>query len=115
MFADDASDPTYKVKGYRNVVAAVPIKQTNHNNNMPWILEAVPIAPAPIFAAQNAADCVKKSGNTQSIPAIFALSATFLTRKSEYFVYWYGFLYYNGANPGWVSACILQSAMVNYP
>ena len=24
-------------------------------------LEAVPIAPAPIFAAQNAADCVKKS------------------------------------------------------
>ena len=34
MFADDASDPTYKVKGYRNVVAAVPIKQTNHNNNM---------------------------------------------------------------------------------
>lgn len=34
MFADNASDPTYKVKGYRNMVAAVPLKQTNHNNNM---------------------------------------------------------------------------------
>lgn len=34
MFADNVSDPTYKVKGYRNMVAAVPIKQTNYNNNL---------------------------------------------------------------------------------
>ena len=34
MFADNASDPTYKVKGYRNMVAAVPLKQSNYNNNM---------------------------------------------------------------------------------
>ena len=34
MFADNASDPTYKVKGYRNMVAAVPLKQVNYNNNM---------------------------------------------------------------------------------
>ncbi len=34
MFADNASDPTYKVKGYRNMVAAVPLKQANYNNNM---------------------------------------------------------------------------------
>lgn len=34
MFADNVSDPSYKVKGYRNMIAAVPIKQANHNNNM---------------------------------------------------------------------------------
>jgi len=34
MFADNASDPTYKVKGYCNMVAAVPLKQANYNNNM---------------------------------------------------------------------------------
>lgn len=34
MFADNVSDPTYKVKGYRNMVAAVPLKQANYNNNM---------------------------------------------------------------------------------
>lgn len=34
MFADNASNPTYKVKGYRNMVAAVPLKQANYNNNM---------------------------------------------------------------------------------
>lgn len=34
MFADDISEPTYKVKSFRNMVAAVPIKQSNHNNNL---------------------------------------------------------------------------------
>jgi len=34
MFADNNSDPTYKVKGYRNMVAAVPLKQANYNNNI---------------------------------------------------------------------------------
>ncbi len=34
MFADNATDPTYKVKGYQNMVAAVPLKQANFNNNM---------------------------------------------------------------------------------
>lgn len=34
MFADNTSDPTYKVKGYLNMVAAVPLKQANYNNNM---------------------------------------------------------------------------------
>lgn len=34
MFADNGSDPTYKVKGYKNIVAAVPLKQTNFNNNI---------------------------------------------------------------------------------
>ena len=34
MFADNTSDPTYKVKGYRNMIAAVPLKQANYNNNM---------------------------------------------------------------------------------
>lgn len=33
MFADDISEPTYRIKGYRNMVAAVPIKQSNFNNN----------------------------------------------------------------------------------
>ena len=32
MFADDMAEPIYKVKGYENMVAAVPIKQTNGNN-----------------------------------------------------------------------------------
>lgn len=34
MFADEVSEPSYKVRSFRNMVAAVPIKQSNHNNNM---------------------------------------------------------------------------------
>ena len=34
MFADDVAEPVYKVKSYENMVAAVPIKQTNGNNNL---------------------------------------------------------------------------------
>ena len=34
MFADDISEPTYRVKGYQNMIAAVPIKQSNFNNNL---------------------------------------------------------------------------------
>ncbi|MDO4802449.1 MAG: ATP-binding cassette domain-containing protein [Prevotellaceae bacterium] len=34
MFADDVAEPSYKVKNYENMVAAVPIKQTNGNNNL---------------------------------------------------------------------------------
>lgn len=34
MFADDVAEPVYKVKSYENMVAAVPIKQTNANNNL---------------------------------------------------------------------------------
>lgn len=34
MFADDVSEPTYKIKGYSDMLAAVPIKQSNFNNNM---------------------------------------------------------------------------------
>lgn len=34
MFADNVSEPTYRVESFSNMVAAVPIKQTNHNNNM---------------------------------------------------------------------------------
>ena len=34
MFADDVSEPMYKVKEYRNMIATVPIKQLNHNSNL---------------------------------------------------------------------------------
>lgn len=34
MFNDNAADPLYKVKKYKNMIATVPIRQTNHNNNM---------------------------------------------------------------------------------
>ena len=34
MFADNVSEPTYKVRSFSNMVAAVPIKQSNHNNNL---------------------------------------------------------------------------------
>lgn len=34
MFADEVSEPSYKVKSFFNMVAAVPIKQSNHNNNI---------------------------------------------------------------------------------
>lgn len=34
MFADEVSEPSYKVRAFFNMVAAVPIKQSNHNNNM---------------------------------------------------------------------------------
>ena len=34
MFADNVSEPTYKVRSFSNMVAAVPIKQTNNNNNL---------------------------------------------------------------------------------
>lgn len=34
MFADNISEPTYKVKSFYNMVAAVPIKQSNFNNNL---------------------------------------------------------------------------------
>lgn len=33
MFADDIQEPSYKVRAFYNMVAAVPIKQSNHNNN----------------------------------------------------------------------------------
>ena len=33
MFADDVSEPTYKIKAFYNMIAAVPIKQSNYNNN----------------------------------------------------------------------------------
>lgn len=34
MFADDVSEPTYRTKGHKNMVPAVPIKQSNFNNNI---------------------------------------------------------------------------------
>lgn len=34
MFNDNTVEPTYKVLRYENMVATVPIRQTNHNNNM---------------------------------------------------------------------------------
>lgn len=34
MFADDISEPTYRIKGYKDMIAAVPIKQSNFNNNL---------------------------------------------------------------------------------
>ena len=34
MFADDISEPAYRIKGYKNMVAAVPIRQSNFNNNL---------------------------------------------------------------------------------
>lgn len=34
MFADNISDPSYRIKGYENMLAAVPIRQSNFNNNM---------------------------------------------------------------------------------
>lgn len=34
MFADNISEPTYHIKGYENMLAAVPIRQSNFNNNM---------------------------------------------------------------------------------
>lgn len=34
MFADNISDPTYRIKGYENMIAAIPIRQSNYNNNM---------------------------------------------------------------------------------
>lgn len=33
MFADDISEPTYKVRSFKNMLPGVPIKQSNHNNN----------------------------------------------------------------------------------
>lgn len=34
MFADDVTEPSYKVKAFYNMVAAIPIKQSNFNNNL---------------------------------------------------------------------------------
>ena len=34
MFADEVSEPSYKVRSFTNMVAAVPIKQTNYNSNL---------------------------------------------------------------------------------
>lgn len=34
MFADNVSEPTYKVKSFFNMVVAIPIKQSNFNNNL---------------------------------------------------------------------------------
>jgi len=34
MFADEVNEPSYKVHSYTNMVAAVPIKQSNYNNNI---------------------------------------------------------------------------------
>jgi len=33
MFADNISEPTYRVRSFNNMLPAVPIKQSNHNNN----------------------------------------------------------------------------------
>lgn len=34
MFADNVPEPTYRVKGHENMLPAVPIKQSNFNNNI---------------------------------------------------------------------------------
>ncbi|MDR0220774.1 MAG: ATP-binding cassette domain-containing protein [Lachnospiraceae bacterium] len=34
MFADEVPEPTYKVQSYKNMIATVPIRQTNNNNNI---------------------------------------------------------------------------------
>lgn len=34
MFADDIAEPSYKIKSYQNMIAAVPLKQSNGNNNL---------------------------------------------------------------------------------
>jgi excinuclease UvrABC ATPase subunit len=34
MFADEVTEPNYKVKSYSNMIAAVPISQSNKNNNI---------------------------------------------------------------------------------
>lgn len=34
MFADNISEPAYRIKGYENMLPAVPIKQSNYNNNI---------------------------------------------------------------------------------
>lgn len=34
MFADDIAEPTYKIAGYANMAASVPIRQSNYNNNV---------------------------------------------------------------------------------
>lgn len=34
MFVDEISEPMFKVKEYKNMIATVPIKQLNHNNNL---------------------------------------------------------------------------------
>ena len=34
MYADDIAEPSYVIKDYHNMVAAIPVKQSNYNNNM---------------------------------------------------------------------------------
>ncbi len=34
MFADEVFEPSYRVRSYQNMMAVVPISQSNHNNNM---------------------------------------------------------------------------------
>ena len=34
MFADEVGEPAYRVRSYRNMIAAVPIPQSNNNNNI---------------------------------------------------------------------------------
>ncbi len=34
MFADEVAEPAYRVRSYRNMIAAVPIPQLNNNNNI---------------------------------------------------------------------------------
>lgn len=34
MFADDVAEPSYRVNSYTNMIAAIPIKQSNYNNNL---------------------------------------------------------------------------------
>lgn len=34
MFADNIAEPAYRIRGYENMAAAVPIRQTNFNNNL---------------------------------------------------------------------------------
>lgn len=34
MYADNVTEPSYKVNSYRNMIAAIPIKQSNYNSNL---------------------------------------------------------------------------------
>ena len=34
MFADDVAEPSYRVNSYANMIAAIPIKQSNYNTNL---------------------------------------------------------------------------------
>ena len=34
MYADNVTEPSYKVNSYKNMIAAIPIKQSNYNSNL---------------------------------------------------------------------------------